>query len=134
MSGVINELSHAKLKKAPLDVSKNPSLLRDILHIHIHNPTIFSDLIQGLPEDFQERSVEELLEMGLTFAPLKEDALDVILRGLDSEVKMHTTDVHEQMQRVQRYWDDKARVVEITKSVLETQKSEIDYILNKMGR
>lgn len=128
ISDVMNELSRAKKKKEPLDLTKNPALLRDILEIHTARPSLFGDLI---PETVDlTKPVEEILP-SLKLRLLKPEEIECILQALDSEIKRHSSDVSEHMLRINRAYDDRGRMMEQGKRMLEGNEGEIKHILSK---
>jgi hypothetical protein len=130
LSDIMNELSHAKRRKEPLDLVKNPALLRDILEIHAAHPTVFGDLISGLRGVDLTKPLEEILPT-LKLQVLKTDDIECVIQALDGELKRHSSDVSEHMLRINRAYDDRGRMVEQGKRMLEGNEGEIKHILSK---
>lgn len=148
VSDVMNKLSHAKQRKENADFSEDETMKRYVAHIHKNNPTIFADFIQGFPEYLGQdenapvavSSVEEHLDYSLrdinlsaiTIEPLSEEMIDVVIQGLDGQLKMYSADLNEQMMKINDCYDNRAQMTENARQVLKQASDLLESINRKM--
>ncbi len=148
VSDVMNKLSHAKQSKRDADFSDDETMKRYIVHIHKNNPTIFADFIKGYPEylgsdenaDPTVSSVQEHLDYSLrdinlnqiTIEPLSEEMIDVVIQGLDGQLKMYSADLNEQMMKINDAYDNRSQMTENARQVLKQAGDLIESINRKM--
>jgi hypothetical protein len=148
ISDVMNRLSHAKKNDEEVDFSNDETMKRCIAHIHKNNPTIFEELIKGVPEytdpdenslmgdeitleNVLNNSLKDVAMSGVTIKALTKDEIDVITQGLDSQLKMHTADLNEHMMRIQDNLDNRTQMAEFTRKSVEMNSDLNKSIINR---
>lgn len=149
ISDVMNKLSHAKQKDKQADFSQDEEMKRHIAHIHKNNPTIFEDLIKNfpdyLPEDNSEiseisvsgaldRSLKNVDMSRINIDVLKEDQIDVIVQGLDAELKAHSAELNHHMMKVNEAFDNRSQMTESARQVVKQASDLLESINRKMAR
>lgn len=148
ISDVMNRLSHAKKNDKGIDFSNDETMKRYIAHIHRNNPTIFEELIKGMPEypdpvenslmgdeitleNVLNNSLKDINMSGVSIETLTEDQIDVIVQGLDSQLKMHTADLNEHMMRIQDNLDNRTQMTEFSRKSVEMNSDLNKSIISK---
>lgn len=159
MSDLTNKLTQAKLSKKPLDINgdeiakklaylvhlSNPSILENVIH---NTPIEESNLHQRLTEIHQRLHKDGVcdanIDLDLILAhinvdnirvdSLSEDAIDVIIQGVDSETKMITTDLNENMMYINRNYDDRSQMTEQARQILKEADELNKSIISKTAR
>jgi hypothetical protein len=151
ISSVTNKLSHAKQKDKQADFSNDEEMKRYIAHIHKNNPTIFEDLVKGVPDHLPHAelttsgeaiSVESMLNHSLKdvnmhnvqIDVMTEDQIDVIIQGLDGALKMHSADLNEHMMKINENYDNRSQMTENSRKVVQETGSLLESINRKMVR
>ncbi len=149
ISDVMNKLAHVKQKDKKADFSNDETMKRYIAYIHKNNPTIFDGLIKGFPEHLtddesvasQEINLEDVLNEALKnfdmskikIDVLTEDQIDVVVQGLDGELKMKSADVNEHMMKINEKYDNRSQMTENANKVLKETEDLMASINRKMG-
>lgn len=149
ISDVMNKLSHAKQKDKQADFSQDEEMKRHIAHIHKNNPTIFEELIKNFPDYLPEddASLSEITVSGvlhhslknvdmnrINIDVLKEDQIDVIVQGLDAELKAHSAELNHHMMKVNEAFDNRSQMTESARTVVKQASDLLESINRKMGR
>lgn len=147
VSDLINKLSHARKKDQETDFLDDATLKRYIAYVHLQNPTIFEGIIQGFPDYLPETSMtgstlslEEMLKeslkhidlSGISISPLSEDQVDIVVQGLDGQLKAYNADLNEHMMHINKLYDDRSQMTECGRKVVETSSNLLDHINRKM--
>jgi flagellar hook-basal body complex protein FliE len=152
ISDVMNKLSHAKQKDKKADFTKDATMKRYITHIHKNNPTIFENLIKGFPEHLpaedqaeaaagKEITLEDVLNDSLKSIDmskikidvLTEEQIDVIVQGLDGQLKMHSADLNESMMKINENYDNRSQMTENARQVVKQSGDLLESINRKMA-
>ncbi len=147
ISDVMNKLAHVKQKDKKADFNNDEKMKRYIAYIHMSNPTIFDGLIQGIPEHFTNdepidgQDIEDVLNERLKyidmskvkFDVLTEDQIDVVVQGLDGELKMKSADVNEYMMKINEKYDNRSQMTENANKVLKETSDLLASINRKTG-
>ncbi len=150
ISDLMNKLSHGKQKDKQADFTEDETMRAHITHIHKNNPTIFEDLIKGFPDYIPEEDVsssgsitlEEHLQKSLKnidmnqikIDVLSEEQIDVIIQGLDAELKMYSADMNEHLMKINNVYEDRGQMSENTRQIIKQASDFIDSINRKIGR
>jgi hypothetical protein len=149
ISDVMNKLSHAKQRDKQADFSKDEEMKRHIVYIHKNNPTVFENLIQNFPDYFPEDdaavseiTVDGVLNHGLknvdmsriNIDVLKEDQIDVVVQGLDAELKSHSAELNHHMMKVNEAFDNRSQMTESARTVVKQANDLLESINRKMAR
>lgn len=153
ITDVMNRLVHAKQKDEKIDFSKDETMKRYIAFIHRNNPHIFEDLVKGIPdhtyandEDLaalgQKVTLEDVLNNSLkdidlnkvAISPLTEDQIDVIIQGLDGELKMHSADVNKFMMQISYKYDERSPLTESARKMLDQANGLLERMNQHMAR
>lgn len=150
ISDVMNKLSHAKQKKEPADFSNDETMMRHIVHIHRNNPTIFEDLIKNFPDHLppmdnalfvgEEITVENVIGENLKeinvwnirIEPLTETQIDVVVQGLDGELKRHSADLNESMMKINDSYDLRRQTSESARQGSKEDSEHKKSIVSRM--
>lgn len=148
ISDVMNKLSHAKQRDKQADFSQDEEMKRHIAHIHKNNPTIFEGLIQNFPDYFPEDQgeLEEISVSGvlhhslkhvdmsrINIDALKEDQIDVVVQGLDAELKAHSSELNHHMMKINEAFDNRSQMTESARQVVKQANDLLESINRKMG-
>jgi hypothetical protein len=152
ISDVMNKLSHGKQKDKQCDFTNDEQMKSYIAHIHKNNPTIFDGLVQGLPDHIAPPSKELALHgdditlhnvlnetlrdinlRNVTIDILKEEEIDIIVQGLDGQIKMHTADLNEQMLKINENYDNRSQMTEHARQVIKQSGDLLESINRKMA-
>lgn len=154
---VVNKLSHAKSKDPKekdklIDFSQDETMMRYMAHIHRSNPSIFDDLVQGVPDHLpkvgkvgalgQQISSDDLLNESLKdihmgnveIKSFSQDQIDAILQGLDGETKKHSADLNESLMHINEHYDKQSQVIEIARQIVKQANDLLESINRKMVR
>jgi hypothetical protein len=157
ISHVMNKLSHAKQRDKKIDLTHDEAMKRYITHIHKNNPTIFDGLIQGFPEHHfspedstgnpkdstgQEISLDGVLndslrhiDMGkINIGTLTEEQIDIVVQGLDGQLKMHTADLNDSMMKINEHYDNRSQMSEQARQVIKQAGDLLESINRKTVR
>lgn len=152
ISDVMNKLSHAKQKDKKADFSSDETMKRYIVHIHKNNPTIFEDIVKGFPEYLPEEDKDGVAAAGMTLEDvlndslknidmgqikidtLTEEQIDVIVQGLDGQLKMHSADLNESLMKINEAYDNRSQMTEHSRQVLKQSGDFLESINRKMAR
>ncbi|MBS0604338.1 MAG: hypothetical protein JSS60_04780 [Verrucomicrobia bacterium] len=154
ISDVMNKLSHGKQKDKKADFTNDETMRRYITHIHKNNPTIFEDLVKGFPEHLPEDmdvdapaaakqiTLEDHLEESLKnidmgqikIDVLTEEQIDVVIQGLDGQLKMHSADLNEHLMKINNTYDDRGQMTENARQVIKQAGDFLESINRKMGK
>ncbi len=136
LNAVMNKLSHAKKGDKGMDFSNDETMKRYIAHIHKNNPTIFEELIKGVPEqgdpvenslkgeeitleNVLNNSLKDINMSGVKIETLTKDHIDVIVQGLDAQLKMHTADLNELMMRTQSNLEERSKLTDFSREAVK---------------
>ncbi|MGC1878425.1 MAG: hypothetical protein WA347_08985 [Rhabdochlamydiaceae bacterium] len=145
MSDVMNKLTHAKQTDKKFDLSKDETARKYAYLVHLRNPTVFENKIHNLPVadyDLEQKITEiiaQLKEEGvpdqqihlgiimekfpfdsnIRFDVLNEETIDVVVQGLDAELKMLNADLNERLMNINSKYEDRSQMTENARQVLK---------------
>lgn len=160
MSDATNKLANAKQKDKKFNISNDEIARKCVYLVHLRNPSIFENKIQNLPveESNLEQKLNEIIkqmheegvpekeihlgsilerfhDQNICFeVPLDESAIDVVVQGLDAELKMLNADLNKQLMNINSKIDDRAQLFEILHKILKEYDEETKAIIRKTGR
>ena len=127
VSKVMNKLAHAKQNNEEADFNNDPEMKDLILTIHKKNPDIFGDLIQGYSEDSENIDMSNI-----TISPLSESKIEIVIQGLDGQLKIYNAELNEGMLHINRVYDDRGKMTEQAIKIVENEKGLKDKINQNM--
>jgi hypothetical protein len=151
ISHVMNRLSHGKQQDKKVDFTKDETMKRYIAHIHKNNPTIFDGLIKGVPEHHESAGAKETSEReitldsllneslknvdmrGISIDVLTEEQIDIVVQGLDGQLKMHTAELNEHMMKINEHYDNRSQMTEHARQVVKQSGDLLESINRKMA-
>jgi hypothetical protein len=157
MSDVMNKLSHAKQKDKKFDISDDEIAKKYAYFVHLSNPSILEDRIHNLPveelnlEDKMKEIIGQLHEDGvldrdidlrmiidkfnidqnITFDVLDESGIDIVIQGLDGQLKMLGADLNERMMNINSKYEDRSQMTENARQVVKEAGELIRSIIQK---
>jgi hypothetical protein len=161
MSDVTNKLAHAKQKGKEFDISNDEIARKYAYLVHLRNPSIFEGKIHNLPveDSTLEQKLNEIIEQlrkegvpdngihlgaildkfncdrNILFDALgDESAIDVVVQGIDAELKMLNADLNKQLMDISSKYEDRAQMTENARQVLKEASALITSIIQKTGR
>jgi hypothetical protein len=160
MSDVTNKLAHAKQKDKKLDISNDEIARKCAYLVHLRSSTVFEGKIHNLPvEDSNlEQKLNEIIEKlrgegipdneihlgsildrfncdsNICFDVLDESAIDVVVQGLDAELKMLNADLNKQLMDINSKYEDRSQMTENARQVLKEADELNKSIIQKTGR
>jgi hypothetical protein len=149
ISDVMNKLSHDKQKDKKADFSGDETMKQYVTHLHKNNPTIWAELIKGFPEhlpsddtsSIQDITLETVLQdslknidMGqISIQILNEEEIDIVVQGLDAELKKHSADLNEHMLHINEKYDNRSQMTEAARQVVRQDGDFKGSINRKMA-
>lgn len=157
ISDVMNKLAHGKQKDKKFDPAGDEQARMYAYLIHQRNPTIFEGKIHGVPADetgLEERlttAIAELREEGrgedldailaklgidpsVQFDALDEAEIDVVVQGLDAELKMLNADLNERLMNINSKYEDRSQMTENARQVVKEADELNKSIIQKSSR
>lgn len=160
ISDVMNKLAHGKQKDKKFDISNDETAKKLAYLIHMRNPSIFEDKIHNLPvvDGDLEQKLHEIigqlreeglpegsihlgsilekveLDSNIRFDNLDESAIDVVVQGLDSELKMLNADLNKHLMDLSSKYDDRTKMTESANQTVKEAGELNKSIIQKTAR
>jgi hypothetical protein len=160
MSDVMNKFAHAKQTDKKFDFTKDESAKKYAYLVHLRNPSVLEGKIHNLPvedSNLEQKLTEiadQLRQEGIpdgdidlkmlmerfTFDPniqfnaLNEGEIDVVVQGLDAELKMLGADLNERLMNINSKYTDREQMTENSRQVLKEAGELNKSIIQKTGR
>jgi len=160
ISDVMNKLAHGKQKDKKFDISNDETTKKLVYLVHMRNPSVFEEKIHNLPVeelDLEQKLhaiIDQLREEGLPdgsihlgsimekieldsnvrFDVLDESAIDVVVQGLDSELKMLNADLNKHLMDLSSKYDDRTKMTESANQTVKEAGELSKSIIQKTGR
>lgn len=160
ISDVMNKLAHAKKRDKKFDPINDEQAKMYAYLVHLRNPTIFegkvhnvSDTEGGL-EEKMTAAIAQLREEGMNddqidlnailtkigmdpevqFDALDEAEIDVVVQGLDAELKMLNADLNERLMNINSKYEDRSQMTENARQVVKEADELNKSIIQKTSR
>jgi hypothetical protein len=160
MSDLTNKLTHAKQKDKKFDISNDELARKYAYLVHLRNASIFEGKIHNLPveDSHLEQKLNEIIEQlreegipaneihlgailerfncdqNIRFDVLDESAIDVVVQGLDAELKMLNADLNKQLMDINSKYEDRSQMTENARQVLKEADELNKSIIQKTTR
>lgn len=160
ISDVTNKLAHAKQKDKKIDLGNDETAQKLAYLIALRNSSIFDDKLHNMPVEHidleqtlnaiidqlrKEGIPDENIHLGMIlekvtcdpnirFDVLDEAAIDVVVQGMDAELKSLNADLNKQLMDINSKYEDRSQMTENARQVLKEADELNKSIIQKTGR
>lgn len=160
ISDVMNKLAHAKQSDKQIDISNDEIAKKYAYLVHLRNSSILDGKIHNLPveESDLEQKLNEIIDQlheegmddtqinlgtilerfncdqNIRFDVLDEGTIDVVIQGLDAELKMLNADLNERLMNINSKYEDRSQMTENARQVLKEADELNKSIIQKTAR
>lgn len=159
MSDFTNKLAHAKQKDKKLDFS-NDEIKKLAYLVHLRNPSVLEGKIHNLPVEHSnlEQKLSEIIDQmreerisendihletilarfqcdsNIRFDVLDESTIDIVVQGVDAELKMLNADLNKLLMDINSKYEDRSQMIEQARQIVKEDGEGKKSIIQKTGR
>lgn len=160
LSDFTSKLAHGKEKDKKFDISKDESARKCAYLIHLRSPSVLEGKIHNLPVEHSnlEQKLNEIIDQmkeegipdseidlgailerfqcdsNIRFDVLDEATIDVVLQGVDAQLKMLNADLNKILMDISSKYEDRAQMIESARLTIKEDSEEKKSIIQKTGR